>query len=142
MIGKEKPAVVYWDASAVLSALLKDEHSQETRKWANRPGFHFLSSLAYSEVVAVLSRIRRGRDMAEILVDAAMEVLETGLWRRLNIIPQWDTLKDLSGKWPLRGADLWHLSAAKGLQKQFPELHLLSYDRQLKTAALGEGLAP
>jgi predicted nucleic acid-binding protein len=141
MIGKEKPAVIYWDASAILSALLKDEHSQDTQKWANRSGYHFLSSLAYSEVVAVLSRIRRGGDMAEILVDAAMEVLETGPWRRLNVLPQWDRLKDLSEKWPLRGADLWHLSTAKGLQEQFPELHLLTYDRQLKTAALGEGLS-
>ncbi len=80
--------------------------------------------------------------MAEILVDAAEEVLENGPWRRLGIVPQWNIIKNLSDKWPLRGADLWHLSAAKGLQKQFPELQLLSYDRLLKIAAQGEGLYP
>ena len=76
--------------------------------------------------------------MAEILVDAAGEVLENGPWRRLYVVPQWDIIRNLSDKWPLRGADLWHLSAAKGLQEQFPELQLLTYDAKLKVAAQGE----
>jgi predicted nucleic acid-binding protein len=142
MSGTEKPVVVYWDASAILSTLLKDENSQEAQKWAYRTGYHFLSHLSYSEVIAVLSRIRRERDMAEILVDAANVALENGPWRRLGIAPQWDMIKNLSEKWPLRGADLWHLSTAKGLQEQFPELQLLTYDKRLKIAAQGEGLYP
>jgi predicted nucleic acid-binding protein len=141
-MGTEKPVAVYWDASAILSALLKDEHSKDAQKWANRSGHHFLSHLSYSETVAVLSRIRRERDMAEILVDAAGEVLENGPWRRLYIVPQWDIIRNLSDKWPLRGADLWHLSAAKGLQEQFPELQLLTYDAKLKVAAQGEKMWP
>lgn len=141
-MGTEEPVAVYWDASAILSALLKDEHSKDAQKWANRSGHHFLSHLSYSETVAVLSRIRRERDMAEILVDAAGEVLENGPWRRLYIVPQWDIIRNLSDKWPLRGADLWHLSAAKGLQEQFPELQLLTYDTKLKIAAQGEKMWP
>ncbi|MBA4393835.1 MAG: PIN domain-containing protein [Desulfobacca sp.] len=136
----ESAVVVYWDASAILSALVKDEHSKDAQKWANRSGYHFLSHLSYSEVVAVLSRIRRERGMAEILVDAAIEVLENGSWRKLAVVPQWNLIKTLSDKWLLRGADLWHLSAAKGLQEQFPELQLLTYDKRLKIAAQGEGL--
>lgn len=142
MIEKEKPAVIYWDASAILSTLLKDEHSKEAQKWANRTGHHFLSHLSYSEVLAVLSRIRRERDMAEVLVNAAVEVLENGPWRRLYFVPPWKIIKDLSNKWPLRGADLWHLSAAKGLRDQFPELQLLTYDIRLIVAAQGEGMKP
>ncbi len=142
MTGPEKQIVVYWDASAVLSALLIDEHSLDAQKWANRSGHHFLSHLSYSEVLAVLSRIRRERDMAEVLVAAAGEVLESGPWRWLHIVPQWTIIKNLSNKWPLRGADLWHLSAAKGLQEHFPELHLLTYDSRLKAAAQGEALCP
>ncbi len=46
MTGMEKPVVVYWDASAVLSALLKDDHSKDAQKWASRAGYHFLSSLS------------------------------------------------------------------------------------------------
>lgn len=98
-MGTEKPVAVYWDASAILSALLKDEHSKGAQKWANRSGHHFLSHLSYSEVVAVLSRIRRERDMAEILVDAAGEVLENGPWRRLYIVPQ----GTLSRSYPING---------------------------------------
>ena len=33
---EEKPVVLYWDASAVLSALLKDDHSREAQRWASR----------------------------------------------------------------------------------------------------------
>ncbi len=138
MTREEKPVVIYWDASAVLSALLLDEHSQNAQKWAGQSGHHFLSHLSYAEVLAVLSRIRRERDMAALLVDAAVEVLENGPWRRLFIIPQWNIIRNLSNKWPLGGADLWHLSAAKGLQDHFPELLLLTYDARLKVAAQGE----
>jgi predicted nucleic acid-binding protein len=139
---KEKPVVVYWDASAVLSSLLKDEYSRDAQLWAGRPGYHFFSHLSYSEVIAVLSRIRRERNMAEILVKAAIEALEDGPWRRLGIVPQWKVIRRLSEKWPLRGADLWHLSAAKNLQEQFPELQLLTFDKRLKIAVQGEGLFP
>ena len=49
-------------------------------------------------------------------------------------------IRSLSNKWPLRGADLWHLAAAKNLHREFPELFLLSFDNQLKRAAAGEAL--
>jgi predicted nucleic acid-binding protein len=138
MSKKEEPVVLYWDASAVLSALLKDEYSKDAQKWAKQSGYHFLSHLSYSEVMAVLSRIRREKAMPEELVTAAGVNLENGPWRRLNIIPSWSYIKNLSRKWPLRGADLWHLSAAKSLHDQFPELQLLTYDARLKVAARGE----
>lgn len=138
MTGEAKPVVIYWDASAILSALLLDKDSQDAQKWANQSGHHFLSHLSYAEVLAVLSRIRRERDMSVLLVDVAFEVLENGPWRRLFIIPQWNIIKNLSNKWPLQGADLWHLSAAKGLQEHFPELRLLTYDARLKVAAQSE----
>jgi predicted nucleic acid-binding protein len=142
MTETEKPIVLYWDASAILSALLKDEHSKDAQNWANQPGQHFISHLAYSEVLAVFSRIRGERDMAEVLVDAAVEVLEKGPWRRLHIVPQWNLIKKLSNKWPLRGADLWHLSAAKSFQDHLPELRLLTYDAKLKFAVQGEEMTP
>jgi hypothetical protein len=46
----------------------------------------------------------------------------------------------LATKWPLRGADLWHLAAAKSLQTELPELAFLSFDLKLAAAAKGEGL--
>jgi len=79
--------------------------------------------------------------LAGVLVAAAKETVDSGPWRLLNITPAWESAKILSEKWPLRGADLWHLSAAKTLQEELPELVLLTFDGRLKSAALGEGLA-
>lgn len=31
--------VVYWDASAILSVLLKDNHTEEARKWVKKRVF-------------------------------------------------------------------------------------------------------
>jgi predicted nucleic acid-binding protein len=102
---------------------------------------HFLSTLAWAEVHAVIARIERERVLAKVLVAAAREALESGPWRRLNAAPDWKVVRDLSSKWPLRGADLWHLAVAKGLQSDVPELTILSFDAQLAAAAKGEGLA-
>lgn len=132
--------VVYWDASAVLSALFKDAHSDEAISWSRREGVHLISSLSYSEVNAVISRIGRERLLADVLINAAYEALEEGPWRQLYLIPDWDRFKSLANKWPLRGADLWHLAAAKTLQKRIPELYLLTFDNRLMVAAMGEDL--
>lgn len=133
--------VIYWDASAVLSALFKDKYSEEAMNWSRREGVHLISSLSYAEIYAVMSRIKREGLLSDVLINAAYESLEEGPWRRLYLIPDWSKFKSLSQKWPLRGADLWHLSTAKTLQKRIPELHLLTYDSRLMAAAMGEGLA-
>lgn len=136
----KQPVVVYWDSSAVLSALFKDSHSVEAQEWSFKKGVHLVSTLAYAEVCAVMSRIQRERILADVLIETAYEALETGPWRRLNILPEWERFKALSSKWPLRGADLWHLAIAKTLQKQIPELLFLTFDPKLATAARGERL--
>lgn len=137
---KSIPVVVYWDSSSILSALFKDSNSKEALSWARKEGVNLVSTLSYAEVCAVISRIRRERILADVLTDAAFEVLETGPWRRLNVWPEWDKFKFLSVKWPLRGADLWHLATAKTLQKQIPELFFLTFDSKLGMAAEGERL--
>lgn len=132
--------VIYWDASAIISTLIKDTHSEEAQEWAHKEGVHLLSSVAYAEVLAVLSRMKRERIMAELLIEAALQTLENGPWRRLNSGPEWNLMAVLSKKWPLRGADLWHLSDAKSVCEQLPELKLLTFDTRLKAAANGEGI--
>jgi predicted nucleic acid-binding protein len=134
-------SAVYWDSSAILSALFRDRHSGEAGKRARTSAVHFLSTLAWAEVHAVIARIERERALAKGLVVAARETLEGGPWRRLNAVPDWKVVRDLSSKWLLRGADLWHLAVAKSLQSELPELTFLSFDARLATAAQGEGLA-
>jgi predicted nucleic acid-binding protein len=137
---KRSQPVVYWDTSAILSVLFKDEHSEKARKLADQDGVHLISSLGYAEACAVLARIGREGLLTDILVKAAFEVLETGPWRRILLQPAWEDLRDLGEKWPLRGAELWHLAAAKRIQQELPELCLFTFDERLKSAENGEGL--
>lgn len=135
-------AAIYWDASAILSVLFRDSHSEEARAQLELPGVHLVSSLGWAETCAVISRMKREGCLAEVLLKAAYETLEKGPWRRTYVLPDYDKFKDLAGAWPLRGADLWHLAVAKTLQKEIPELKLLTFDERLRAAAEGEGLGP
>ena len=134
----EATAVVYWDASALLSALFSDRHSKIAKKWADTKGVHLVSTMAYAEVCAVIARLRRERYLTKTLADAAHEVLDRGPWRRVYTNPDWILMRTLSEKWSLRGADLWHLCTAKSLGREFPELKLLSFDNRLNVAVEGE----
>ena len=132
--------VVYWDTSGILSTLFEDSHSDEAQRWARQEGIHLMSTLAYAETCAVIARIQRDRLLADVLVKAAIEVLDEGPWRRLNAWPEWGIIQSLAARWPLRGADLWHLATAKSLHKQLPELFLLTFDTRLQDAARGEDM--
>jgi predicted nucleic acid-binding protein len=132
--------LIYWDSSAILSALFSDTHSNTAKKRADETGLHFISSLAYAEVSAVIARMKRERILVETLVNAAFEALDQGPWRRIYTWPEWEIVRTLSDKWALRGADLWHLAAAATLRKEFPELRFLTFDQRLKKAAAGEAL--
>jgi len=134
-------SALYWDSSAILSALFRDAHSDEaTTRAADPRAVHVLSSLAWSEVHAVIARMERERALASVLTDAAREALSSGPWRYLNASPTRIIVADLARRWPLRGADLWHLATAKTLQAEIPSLALLSFDAKLSAAARGEGL--
>lgn len=136
----DKSLLIYWDASAILSTLFEDIHSEEAQHRSRQPGVHLLSSLAYAEVHAVIVRIKREGVLADILIDAALSSFEQGPWRRLNLQPEWSEVQSLADKWRLRGADLWHLATAHRLQAQLPELRLLTFDQRLQEAVIGENM--
>lgn len=133
--------VVYWDSSAILSALFTDSNSQTAQKWSDTRGVHFVSTLTFAEVSAVIHRMQRERLISETLYKAAFDVLDSGPWRRISTWPDWEIIRSLSAKFPLRGADLWQLATAKSMHSEFPELCLLSFDKRLIRAAEREGLS-
>ncbi|MDD3364615.1 MAG: type II toxin-antitoxin system VapC family toxin [Syntrophomonas sp.] len=133
----DKP-VIYWDTSAIISALFKDVHSQEAWSWSRREGVHLLSSLTIAETYAVINRIDRERGLPEILIYAALEAFEQGPWHSINMNPDRKQIKRLGSKWPLRGADLWHLAMTCTLRNSLPEIRLLTFDQRLLLAARGE----
>jgi predicted nucleic acid-binding protein len=137
----ETSVVIYWDSSAVISALFKDPNSRRAKAIAERDGLHLLTTLAYAEVNAVMARMKREDILTEVLFQSAHEILGRGPWRRISIAPEWTMTRRLAAKHPLRGADLWHLAAAISLKSEFRELSLLTFDQRLKTAAQSEALA-
>ncbi len=134
----DRTSVIYWDTSAILSSVFSDAHSDNAKIWAEKEAVHFISTLTFAEFCAVISRMQRERILTEIMARAVFEVLDGGPWRRIFSYPDSEIVKELSAKWPLRGADLWHLATAKSLQKDFPELLLLTFDSRLNQAAEGE----
>jgi predicted nucleic acid-binding protein len=138
-VSKAPPGVVYWDTSAIVSALFGDRHSDEASAAARAPGTHLVSSLGWAEVNAVIARIEREQALSPVLIAAAREAIERGPWLGVSVDPDRLQMAALARAWPLRGADLWHLAAAKALQTDLPELRLLSYDARLAEAARGEG---
>lgn len=133
--------VVYWDASAVLSALMEDGSSRTAHACAGSSGVHLVSSLTLAEVHAVISRLRRENLLPDLLARAALESLETGPWRRLRLVPEEDDIRQLAARHALRGADLWHLAAVKTLAGELPEVRLLTFDHRLAAAVAAEGLS-
>lgn len=136
----ERLAVIYWDSTALLSYLFKDRYSDLALEKARQKGVHLLTTLSIAEVFTVISKIQREQLMPELMADSLFDMLEFGPWSRLNIVPDTMSLRELAGRWPLRGSGLWHLATAKTLQKEFPELMILTFDRNLARASKGEKL--
>lgn len=136
----EQP-VVYWDASALVSALILDAHSERAVTTAQRPLTHLLSTLAYAEVVAAVARAELQGGLDAQRAKAVRQQLRHGPWRRLMLQPDWVAIDELAARSPLRGADLWHLASVSTLTRQLPEVRLLSFDARLAGAAAAVGLA-
>lgn len=133
---------LYWDASALVSALLSDAHSHDARGQFERKGFHFISSLTEAELHAVLARMLREGVLTKEASTTAAGCLDDIRWTRSHVLPTASYMPDLASRWPLKGADLWHLALVKTLRGEMPELMLMTYDVRLREAAQGEGLAP
>ncbi|MBN1771663.1 MAG: type II toxin-antitoxin system VapC family toxin [Deltaproteobacteria bacterium] len=135
------PRLFYWDASALVSAVIADAHSGVVRRVAAaRDAQHFVSSLAAAEVQVVLGRLVREGQLSAELAREAQARLRAGPWRTTSVQPDEARLGELALRHPLRGADLWHLGAALALRELLPGLGLLSFDERLRAAAEAEGL--
>lgn len=133
-------APVYWDASAILSLLAPDRQSKTARRQARQTGPHLISSLAFAEVSAVVSRLERGERISPRTAERHLRALASKPWSALHLQPDRRVVAELSSRHPLRGPDLWHLAVAKTLASELPELAVLTFDSRLAEAARAEGL--
>lgn len=130
--------VIYWDTSAVLSALVEDRHSEIACKYINWKGIHFLSTLAAAETYAVLHRMRHERALTDIFYKSAIEVFENSPLRKISIQPDWKVIHKMSCRYVLKGADLWHLASVKTIKMELPEVKIMTFDAKLSKAAKKE----
>ena len=136
----EANVVVYWDASAVLSLLFDDIHTENALSWWKRSRtVHLLSSLAFVETVAVIGRLGRTGFLDAPLAEKAYANLPPGAGGK-QVFSR-PSLPAYARRWPVRGADLWHLACACTPRRQLPELRLLTFDNRLHEAAVGEEAA-
>lgn len=131
---------IYWDSSAVISCLCTDNHSDMAIGVLKQEAYHLLSSLTVAETCAVINRLGREGYLSKVQINATMDTVVSGPWRLINLVPETDDLRFLSGKWKLRGADLWHLALAVSIKRNLPELLLLTFDKALEQACAGENL--
>ncbi len=133
---------LYWDATAILSAIAEDRHSTVARRRLAAAGPHLVSSLAFTEVCAVLTRLARDHHLSARHLRLAISSLRARPWSALHLEPDRRLAADLASRHALRGADLWHLAAAATLTTELPGLELITFDAGLASAAHVEGLAP
>ena len=134
-------APLYWDSSAILSLAFDDVHSTLAKRHFRRAHRHLLSSLARAECASVIARVVRSGEMAVALGDRAIDSIARTPWLALTDGPSPATLRVLARRYPLRGADLWHLALTVDLGESLPGLRLLTFDSVLGAAARAEGLA-
>ena len=117
-------------------------HSRSARRRIKAKGPHLISSLAFVEVCAVLTRLARERHLSARERRLAIGSLQARPWSALHLEPDRRLAADLAHRQGLRGADLWHLAAAATLGQELPGLVLVTFDASLAVAAREEGLAP
>ncbi|MFN2581884.1 MAG: type II toxin-antitoxin system VapC family toxin [Candidatus Dormibacteria bacterium] len=132
---------VYWDASAIVTLIRREQHTARASRVARRPGTHMVSTLAYAEVMAVVTRSERRGLMAKGAWRLARELLHREPWQRLDLQPDRSEIEQLASKHSLRGADLWHLATVSTVRRSVEELRLLTFDAALRTAAQDLGFA-
>ena len=134
-------SIIYWDSSAILSALFRDTNTRKALTVARRRGTHLISTLAYAEVIAVVRRLENDRDVSAADAAAARAALRGAPWRPLLLQPDRQLVDEVAKGASLRGADLWHLATASTLAREVPELRVITFDRRLHAAAVAAGIA-
>jgi predicted nucleic acid-binding protein len=132
--------LVYWDASAILSVLTPDDHTEQAVATVEMEAIHVVSSLADAEVAAVLGRSVRRQLLDRATANQALDRLERPPWRRSTVTPRPEVVRAMSRRHALRGADLWHVAAAITLSLDVGEVIVASFDTELTAAASAEGI--
>lgn len=133
----------YFDASAMVKLLLVEEGSATAgRLWAQATE-PFVSIVGYPELRGSVARAARGGRIARDDYPTARLELER-MWGTLVAIRLDGRLARLAGsladRHALTALDAIHLASALSLREPDEDVAFVTFDRQLREAALAEGL--
>lgn len=127
--------VLYWDASAVISTLVRDVHSDNALAMFETAATHLISTLAHAEICAVIARLFHSGSADKIIVQGILNDYNNGPWQEVMAQPDLVDMEALAMRVSLRGADLWHIACVSTLRRDLPELSLITYDIKMCATA-------
>jgi predicted nucleic acid-binding protein len=135
--------VKFWDTSAVVPLLIREEHSWRVAEWLRDDDLMVVWTLTPVEVVSALRRLLRDRDLLEDAAHIA-EIRLNELMQRCHVVIDIDAVKSFATRLlrlhALRAADALQLGAALHWTEGHPQGRaLLTFDERLAQAAVREG---
>jgi predicted nucleic acid-binding protein len=135
--------VRFWDTSAVVPLLIREEHSPRVADWLHADDVMVLWTLTPVEVVSALRRLLREGGLREDAAHLA-ELRLNELIERSHVVIDIDAVKSLATRLlrlhALRAADALQLGAALHWTEGHPQGRtLLTFDERLAQAAVREG---
>lgn len=135
-------AIVYFDASAMVKALLAEEDAALARQLWDECDVAVASRLVYPEVCAALAAAERNHSLARADAEAVREDWEAA-WAAIRPVELSPAVARAAGevarRHALRGADAVHLASAMAVAPA--GLVMAVWDRQLHAGARSAGLA-
>ena len=136
----------YLDASARVKRYVREPGSDWIQDLFAQQPLLACASLGYIEVMATLSRKRRGGELGQTQFDRLVQELERDWAGFIEIRLDADTLvlaSNVVRQYALRGADAVHLASVLLLRQHLTnrdEVLLVTADEELKSAARASGL--
>jgi len=136
--------VIYFDSSALVKRYVKEEGSETVQSLIERGGSIATSKLAYPEILSAFGRKQRTGELAAALFRKLVDQFDAD-WKSVFVVELHDellpTVKLLSAKYSLKGADTVHLSSALWLKRSVQtDMIFVASDGNLLEAAKGERL--
>ena len=136
--------MTYLDTSALVKNYFQEPGTRFVRQILAGPGPSGTSKIAYAEVCATFARKRRESPRDHRTHLRGFQSFQED-WKLLIIVELGDELlplvRNLTGRYPLRGADAIHLASALWLQRALnDEVTFVAADTHLLSAAYGERL--
>ena len=134
--------ILYLGTSSLAKLYAEERHSDIVREWVRQAEIVSTCRIAYTEMISSLDKRLKNNDLSKKEYDVLVKKFSHD-WLHYAIVDFDEREAGLFiQKYGLRRFDAIHLSAAKLVQKQHKDIHLVfsSADEMLSNAAASEGI--